>query len=54
MAVRHVLKDGTVLEDITGHVVKLEEVPSVYALLDATKERGTKDVGEDYEDVACG
>ena len=30
----HILKDGTVLDDITGHVVKKEDAPSVYALID--------------------
>lgn len=32
--VKHVLKDGTVLEDITGHVVKEADCPMVYALLE--------------------
>ena len=32
--IRHILKDGTVLEDITGHVVKEKDAPSVYALID--------------------
>lgn len=32
--IRHHLKDGTVLDDITGHLVKKEDVPRVYALID--------------------
>jgi hypothetical protein len=32
--IRHILKDGTVLRDITGHVVKKEDVPQAYALID--------------------
>ena len=31
--VKHVLKDGTVLDDITGHVVKMEEIPQIYEIL---------------------
>lgn len=34
MAIRHHLKDGTVLDDITGHVVRKEDVPQVYELID--------------------
>ncbi|MBO7672435.1 hypothetical protein J6S88_03405 [bacterium] len=32
--VKHVLKDGTVLDDITGHIVKKEDAKSLYALID--------------------
>lgn len=32
--IRHHLKDGRVLEDITGHVVKKEDVPTAYSLID--------------------
>ena len=32
--VTHVLKDGTVLKDITGHVVKREDVPMIYSLVE--------------------
>jgi len=31
--VKHVLKNGQTVQDITGHVVKQEDVPSAYALL---------------------
>lgn len=41
--VRHILKDGTVLDDITGHVVKMEDARMVYELLDKiNQERGEK------------
>lgn len=33
MTIKHVLKDGTVLDDITGHVVKIEDVKSAYEIL---------------------
>lgn len=32
--VKNVLKDGTVVEDLTGHVVSKEEVPVVYAIFE--------------------
>lgn len=39
----HVLRDGTVLDDITGHVVKMEDARMVYELLDKiNQERGEK------------
>ena len=31
--VYHILKDGTVKTDITGHVVKIADVPQVYDLI---------------------
>lgn len=43
MAVKHILRDGTVLDDITGHVVKMEDARVVYELLDKiNQERGEK------------
>ena len=36
--VKHILKNGIVLQDITGHVVKKEENPIVYRILDRNKE----------------
>lgn len=50
----HVLKDGTVLEDIQGHVVRMEEAPSIYAILDKVRERKRDKDGETYQNVACG
>ena len=35
----HILSDGTVLENIKGHVVKQEEVKSVYDLMDSMNKR---------------
>lgn len=32
--IRHVLKDGTVLQDITGHKVTKKDAPRVYQLLE--------------------
>lgn len=35
--VKHILKNGIVLQDITGHVVKKEENPLIYSILDRSK-----------------
>ena len=43
----HVLKDGTVLDDITGHVVKKEDVPTVYALIERMNEHSQKEEKND-------
>ncbi len=32
--VKHVLKDGTVLDDISGHVITREQFPEVYDIMD--------------------
>lgn len=32
--IRHHLKDGTVLDDITGHVVKKEDAPLAYLVME--------------------
>ena len=37
--VKHILKDGTVLETIEGHVVRKEDVPEIYKRLKAGKEQ---------------
>lgn len=33
MAVKHILKNGKVVKDITGHVVKMEDAVNVYTLM---------------------
>lgn len=33
--VKHILSDGTVLKDITGHVVKVSDAPDLYNLIDS-------------------
>jgi len=40
--ITHILKDGTVLKDITGHVVKKEDVPMAYELIDQMNEKRSK------------
>ena len=44
--VKHILSDGTVLDDITGHVVKQEEAQMVYEIIGRmSKEREVKEDG---------
>lgn len=38
----HQLKDGTILSDITGHVVKMDDVPLAYSLLEAISKEAAK------------
>jgi hypothetical protein len=35
MQVIHILKDGSIVEDITGHVVQVEDAEAVYRLIDS-------------------
>lgn len=35
--ITHILKNGTVLHDITGHVVKKEENPLAYEILNRSQ-----------------
>lgn len=42
MAVKHILKDGTVLNDISGKVVRIADAKQVYVLIDKINERGKR------------
>ena len=44
MSVVHILKNGSILNDITGHVVKIEDAKSAYQLLDNINRNGFKTV----------
>lgn len=33
MAVIHILKDGRIVDDITGHIVKMEDAEPLYNLM---------------------
>lgn len=37
--IRHILKDGTELDDIRGHEVKMDDAPGLYALMTSICER---------------
>lgn len=39
--IRHVMKDGTVRQDITGYVVKMDQAKGVYSLLDMINRKQT-------------
>ena len=41
----NVLKNGEVVKDLTGHIVKREEAPEVYAILERVK-KGEKNDGQ--------
>lgn len=43
--VKHVLKNGTVLNDIQGHVVTRAQAPTVYKVLESIR-KGEKVYGE--------
>ena len=34
ITVKHVLKDGTTVTDITGHIVRMSDVQAVYTLVE--------------------
>lgn len=42
MAVIHILKDGTRLDDITGHVVRMEDAEELYRLIDNINQKKKK------------
>ena len=43
MAVIHILKDGSVVKDITGRVVRMKDAGTVYQLIDKiNRERSAK------------
>lgn len=39
--VYHILKDGTKVNDITGHVVRIEDAPALYELMASLSKRKT-------------
>jgi len=41
--VKNILKDGTVLADMTGHVVKKENAPMVYQIIEQITRKERKD-----------
>ena len=38
--IKHILKDGTVLQDIAGHVVKQSDAPLVYQIMEQKNRKG--------------
>lgn len=44
MAVIHILKDGSIVKDITNHVVRVEEARELYELIaNINRDRSRKD-----------
>ena len=44
MAVIHILKDGSIVKDITNHVVRVEEARALYELIaNINRDRSRKD-----------
>lgn len=41
--IRHVLKDGTELSDITGHIVRMKDAEQFYSLLDEINSENRKE-----------
>lgn len=42
MSVVHILKDGSIVKDITGHVVRVEDAGPLYQLIDSINRKGSK------------
>lgn len=40
--IRHILKDGTEVEDITGHVIKADEYETLYEVINRIQEKEQK------------
>ena len=47
--VLHIMKDGSVKQDITGHVVKMSDAPNIYNLMDTINSDNAKKRGA-YEE----
>ena len=43
MAIKHILKDGTEPNDITGHIVKRSQAENLYTLLDSINSKNRKE-----------
>lgn len=40
--ITHVLKDGTVIHDISDHIVKEDDAREAYAVMDSISQKGEK------------
>lgn len=49
MGVIHILKDGSRVDDITGHVVKMEDAELLYRFLHSRNRKGSKKFVNTYE-----
>lgn len=49
--VYHILKDGSRPKDITGHIVKMDEVPLAYEILKSIERRRTNEKKDDSKSL---
>lgn len=48
--VRHVMKDGTIRKDVSGLIVKRNEAPALYAVLDRVRRKEGSEDGNQKKD----
>jgi hypothetical protein len=46
--VKHITRDGQVLQDITGHKIRKEDAPEIYEILERIRERGERKNGQHH------
>ena len=44
--IKHILKDGTVKDDISGHLVNKADIPVIYELIDQMNAQRRKETNE--------
>lgn len=49
MIIKHVLKDGTVLDDISGYLIKKEDCPELYRVIEKIRREKGKDETKNKE-----
>ena len=53
MGVVHILKDGSIKNDITGHVVRMEDAGTLYQLFNSINRKGSKKKTVHREVIVC-
>lgn len=49
MIIKHVLRSGEVLDDISGYVIKKEDCPEIYRVVEKIRREKRKDETKDEE-----
>lgn len=49
----HILKDGTMLTDLKGHVAKMSDVPTAYRLMQEISQIGEKNEKTNQREKSC-
>lgn len=52
MEIKHILKNGAVLADISGHVVKVSENPKIYEVMNQINDQISSAAGGEHEQKA--